>query len=492
MRRTNRKSWLLLAILAYLASGTCFFRLYHSALDERETPIKFLGVVFSIAMFLHLRCLPKVAWHQGSPSNTRLRATEDQGKPCFRPPFQFYRLARKAADELRVDVDKYLSNISLLAEDFTNSKEIINREGFQAALRQAMMKTQFTLVLGGKSLGKSTIANYTIQKVENEKNSKLTILNVNMREQGSKELFQAIFDSVKSKSQVDFQDVLKRVVVLAVGLAIGRGGSGVGAGAAAAVAQGTLNFLDAVLPSDLKEQALSAVIAEIAKIGNKTCILTDEANMAVPGDDEAQARNALQYFVMLTKETKRASVVLISSEYAYPYRLQNASMNLRDIENIIIANEIPKKEMVEVMVTKWKMSQELAEEFYLYFGGDIDLCKRAVEQLIRNGDNFDPITDVFNSDGLSMCVDDPDAREHLQNMADQGWSPVKKVKKDAAAELIAKENVGGVLPKTAQIFGGPKDMFKDQHEYALVPAGTLMRWKIAKALELPLDTRNSV
>ena len=159
-------------------------------------------------------------------------------------------------------------------------------------------------MLGGKSLGKSTIADYTIQKVENEKNSKLTILNVNMREQGSKELFQAIFDSVKSKSRVDFQDVLKRVVVLAVGLAIGRQGSGVGAGAAAAVAQGTLNFLDAVLPSDQKEQALSATIAEIAKIGNKTCILTDEANMAVPGDDEAEARNALQYFVMLTKGKK--------------------------------------------------------------------------------------------------------------------------------------------------------------------------------------------
>jgi len=69
---------------------------------------------------------------------------------------------------------------------------------------------------------------------------------------------------------------------------------------------------------------------------------------------------------MLTKQQSRASVVLISSEFAYPYRLRNASMNLRDIRNIIIANEIPKDEMVELMVTKWKMSQELAEEFHLY------------------------------------------------------------------------------------------------------------------------------
>ena len=493
MRRTNRKSWPLLAILAYLASGTCFFRLYHSGLDERETPIDFLRVVSSIAMFVHLGCLPnesrmapRQAFQHQAARNRRSR------KAAVATSFPILQTCPQAADELRVDVDKYLSTISMLAENFTNSTEIINREGFQAALREAMMETKFTLVLGAKSLAKSAIANYIIQKVENEKNSKLTILNVNMREQGSKKLFQAIFDSVKSKSQVHFQDVLKRVVFVAVGLAIGREGSGVGAGAAAAVVQGTLNFLDAVLPSDQKEQALSAIIAEIAKIGNKTCILADEANMAVPGDDEAEARNALQYFVMLTKEKKRASVVLISSEFAYPYRLQEAGMNLRDIRNIIIANEIPKDEMVELMVTKWKMSQELAEEFHLYFGGDVDACERAVEKLIQKGDSFHPITDVFNSGGVSMCANNPAARKHLQNMADQGWSPVKSVDEDAAAELIAKKNVGGVLPKTAQIFGGPKDMFADEHEYALVPAGTLMRRKIAKALELPLDTRNSV
>ncbi len=217
----------------------------------------------------------------------------------------------------------------------------------------------------------------------------------------------------------------------------------------------------------------------------------DEANLALPGGDEAQGRNALQYFVMLTKQQRRASVVLISSEYAYPYRLQEAGMNLRDIRNIIIANEIPKDEMVELMVTKWKMSQELAEEFYLYFGGDVDVCERAVEKLIRKGDNFDPITDVFNSDGLYMCANNPAARKHLQNMADQGWSPVYSTKEDAAAELIAKENVGGVLPKTAQISDRPKDMFKDQREYALVPAGTGGRGEDkTKGKHSPFTTNN--
>ena len=431
-----------------------------------------------------LGCLPKVAWHQGRPSNTRLRATEE-GKPRLRPPFQFYKLARKAADELRVDVDQYLSNISMLAEDFTNSKEIINREDFQAALRQAMMETKFTLVLGGKSLGKSLIKNHTVMQVENAPNSKLTILDVDMREDPNRELFAWIFKRIENKCQ-SMQGwwekgwaMIKAITKVALNAKIANV-------EVQAEASGDIESPNRVLTAVIAESELKK------RIGNATCIFVDEANLALPGDDEAQAQKALQYFVMLTKQQHLASVVLISSEYAYPYRLVEASMNLRDIENIIVANEIPKEEMVEVMVTKWNMSQELAEEFYLYFGGDIDLCKRAVEQLIRKGDSFHPIAGLLDSGGLSMCVDDPDTREHLQNMADQGWSPVKKVRKDAAAELIAKENLGGVLPRRAQIFGGPKDMFTDEHKDVLVPAGTLMRWMIAKELELPLDTRNSV
>ena len=90
---------------------------------------------------------------------------------------------------------------------------------------------------------------------------------------------------------------------------------------------------------------------------NATCILVDEANLVLPGDDEAQTRKALQYVVMLTKETSQPSVVLISSEFAYPYHLQEAGMNLLDIKNIIVANEIQKEELVEIMVTNGRCAK---------------------------------------------------------------------------------------------------------------------------------------
>ena len=62
--------------------------------------------------------------------------------------------------------------------------------------------------------------------------------------------------------------------------------------------------------------------------------------LALPGlpvtnsESESQlstlAQRALQYFVMITKETGVASVVLFSSELGYPYRLQACGMNLQD------------------------------------------------------------------------------------------------------------------------------------------------------------------
>ena len=77
-----------------------------SALDERETTMDLLRVVFGIAMFVHLGCLPNeslIAPRQAF-QHQAARNKKEQGKPPLQPPFQFYRLARRAAKDLEVDV----------------------------------------------------------------------------------------------------------------------------------------------------------------------------------------------------------------------------------------------------------------------------------------------------------------------------------------------------------------------------------------------------
>ena len=157
-------------------------------------------------------------------------------------------------------------------------------------------------------------------------------------------------------------------------------------------------------------------------------------------------------------------------------------MNLQDMEKIIIANEVPKKDMLELMTGEWKMSPELADAFFTYFGGHIRLCYLGVQALQGKGEGFEPLA-LLDAPGLPTCAATPAARRHLKNLARQGWSPVYDIEDDKGARLIAEKNVGGVIPQRATTFDLPQGMWKGEHEYALIPSGTLMRRKIAKELK---------
>ncbi|CAE7717946.1 unnamed protein product, partial [Symbiodinium sp. CCMP2456] len=308
-----------------------------------------------------------------------------------------------------------------------------------------------------------------------------------MRERPSQELFSAILERVAEKSndwESNLRDIVKKVASGIGGLAsavfVGTNADKVAAASSTPISAAITALIERLSSSD-KEKTLSALISGLK--GNATCIVVDEANQAPPvTTDSESAQRALQYFVMLTKESGLASVVLISSELGYPYRLQACGLNLLDIKNIIIANEVPKKDMLELMVKRWNMSDELAEQFFRYSGGNIDLCCLGVQQLRTFGAEFDPFV-LLKCPGLPTCAADPDAKKHLQNLAKQGWSPVYEIEADMGAKLIAEKNVGGIVPQDAKAFDLPEGVWEGEHETALVPSGTLMRWKIAKELE---------
>ena len=480
----------------------CLYRVFHPVFELpclRQTGLflEFLTVssleTLEQKHFFLLLLILDCSRHQGKISSIGLRSSRKEdtgGQVRLRPPYEFYRLACEAAKRGGLGVDEYLSNVRRLQDEFIKSKEVVDRGNFILALRDAMLGTEFTLILGGKSLGKTLIRNKTVCDMENEADAKLTIVDVNMREYPSQELFNAILGRFAEKSS-DWASNLKQIAEkMASGFgrltsaAFVRANADKVAPAASTPISTAIADLIESLSSVDKEKTLSSLIGGLkGKSGNATCIVVDEANLALPvPTDSESARRALQYFVMLTKETSIASVVLITSELGYPYRLQACGMNLRDIANIIIANEVPKKEMVELMVNRWNMSIDLAEEFFNYYGGDVHLCCRGVKQLHARGDDFNPFASL-ECPGLPSCAADPDAKKHLQNLAKQGWSPIYDVEEDRAAKLIAEKNVGGVVPEDAKAFDLPEGIWKGNHENALVPSGTLMRWKIAKELE---------
>ena len=372
-------------------------------------------------------------------------------------------------------------------DDFMKTNEVVDRGDFLESLRQAMRSTQFSLVLGGKNLGKTLMRKRTVCELENEPNANLTFMDVNMREQPSKELFKAILGRVASKRS-DWAGILQKVASsiasLASAVAIGTNPEVVAPAAATPISAAVKVLVDS-LTSNEREQTLLELIDTFHTEGNDTCILVDEANIALPAGEDPEnirnARQALQYFVMLTKEAKKTGVVLITSDFGYPFRLQNCGMNLQDIQRIINVNEVPKADMLQLMVDRWGMSEDLGKEFFSYFGGNIDICSAAVKELASKRSALDPLC-IVDCPGLPACAADPDAKKHLQNMLEQGWSPVFDLELDAAAKFIAERNVGGIVAKRAKYFDQPENMWNGNHEFALVPSGTMMRWKIGKEL----------
>ena len=59
-----------------------------------------------------------------------------------------------------------LSNVESLASEFIESKEMVNRDAFVKAIREALLSKRFALVLGGTSVGKTLVRSHTIRKVE--------------------------------------------------------------------------------------------------------------------------------------------------------------------------------------------------------------------------------------------------------------------------------------------------------------------------------------
>ncbi|CAJ1392806.1 unnamed protein product [Effrenium voratum] len=409
------------------------------------------------------------------------------GRPALRPPFRFHTLASEAAIKEGLEVEQYLSNVLQRQDDFMKTNEVVDRGDFLESLRQAMRSTQFSLVLGGKNLGKTLMRKRTVCELENEPNANLTFMDVNMREQPSKELFKAILGRVASKRS-DWAGILQKVASsiasLASAVAIGTNPEVVAPAAATPISAAVKVLVDS-LTSNEREQTLLELIDTFHTEGNDTCILVDEANIALPAGEDPEnirnARQALQYFVMLTKEAKKTGVVLITSDFGYPFRLQNCGMNLQDIQRIINVNEVPKADMLQLMVDRWGMSEDLGKEFFSYFGGNIDICSAAVKELASKRSALDPLC-IVEGPGLPACAADPDAKKHLQNMLEQGWSPVFDLELDAAAKFIAERNVGGIVAKRAKYFDQPENMWNGNHEFALVPSGTLMRWKIGKEL----------
>ena len=353
-----------------------------------------------------------------------------------------------------------IAKIAGQAEAHIRSGKVVGRECQIEALMKAMSEKGLTLVLGGKNLGKTILKNEAIRRCADRK-GKINFLSVNMRDGSlAGRPLMAALDWQRQKSL--------RWTTRAV--------------------QG----LRAVFAPVVNQACnIDNFINKAVRSGRIPSIVVDEANLALPGisgEPNTAAKAAIEVITKWTKETWQASIMLISSEYGYPYRLMECRLHLCNIRQIIVIGEVAKDDMLQMLTSDWGMDGGMANIFYDYFGGDIFTTKRALDQLVEDKEGFDPDI-VVSCPALPSCVKDPEARAHLENMAEQGFSFVEDVKADKGARMIEQANVGGVIHGGDLTFGLP-DIFRGTHyQWAVIPECYYLKLKVARALQnIPLPT----
>jgi hypothetical protein len=254
-------------------------------------------------------------------------------------------------------------------------------------------------------------------------------------------------------------------------------------------------LLNAIRGQQQTKPFQNVIIALVAKLGGPITLVIDEANLALAPRSEAEAKSAkeaLSLFTSLTKQKGLMNVILVSSEHAFPFRLEDPLLefNLGNLNGFIYAGEVPPNKMYELLTERWQMDSDLALAIIQIFGGHIYDVYNFLKRL-NNEKEMAWHLDALQSNNVMECVDwkGEDETENcrmleaLRQLATTGFYPIKK-NNDPIAKVMSMNNVGGVVSKTAKTIGLRPDVWKGTKcKFGIVASCESMRMVIADVLK---------
>lgn len=428
----------------------------------------------------------------------------------------FMAAARADAAVLEVSVGTYLAGASLRCEKYLDAEVHGNNELRLALLGVLQRKGQFALLLGGKSTGKSLLLR-ELAKMDlvGKDDIPRRVVLLNARECGMDlvgGLRRALLAAVKegtiggalqghSRTVTDrntktiaFLRQTSESMQMPHELPVDKGLLSNGSIAAA---------LRAAMPLPSNNALLDGLLDTATKQGEYLCLLIDECNLALPAPPllpqirngpsreqqkrQDEAIDLLHHLVALTKDSRRINVLLSTSEYDYPHRLeQGGGFNTSNLTGTIFAGEVPPKDMRDLLLDKLGLGPFLADVFLAYYGGHVHMASQALSALSTGLDEFDcaSVAPKMGAASVVTCLrSGPAARSLLAGMALAGFAEVQDLG-DPAAQLVARANVGGLVSSHATtVVGVPYEVRTAGHaEYGMVPSAQFMRHVICKAL----------
>jgi hypothetical protein len=327
----------------------------------------------------------------------------------------------RASPEVEASVREHLADATALSERFKLSGEVHDCEKTRAQLEGSFKRTgRLALLLGGKSVGKSLLLGELARRTDivGTDGRPRAVVYVDARVFGadlSAGMEEAFAEEVGEVKRSGFFWGPRRTQAEREGEV--PAASLVKFAATSVAVKGSLGLLSvegsAKLPaatgaSTLQRNlaALTRVVAAHAAKGLYLCLIVDEANLALPMPPapsaaaaapllpEAQrnlqeTKQLLERLVQLTKQTSAINVLLVTSEYAYPYRLRHGGFfSPSNLSEVFIASEVPPASMRALLTAKWGLGPRLSDVLLAYCGGHVHLAANALALLSQQLDAF--------------------------------------------------------------------------------------------------------
>jgi hypothetical protein len=248
-------------------------------------------------------------------------------------------------------------------------------------------------------------------------------------------------------------------------------------------------------PLQRSRDALTRILTLVQGGGMYLCLIVDEANLALsplpPLSQQAQkgpqqlaaeqdTRLFLELLVALTKQSNAVNVLLVSSEHAFPHRLQRDSFfDASNFTHVIFAGEVAPAEMRALLRGAWGLGPRLSDVFLAFYGGHVHMAARALAALAEEAGEFNcaSVAPVLAAHQIDACLEASEATVAplLRQLAQHGFAAVEGAGAQAAAQLLEAASVAGQVYANAKVLGQPP-----RAKHGLVPSSHFMVRRVAE------------
>ena len=225
---------------------------------------------------------------------------------------------------------------------------------------------------------------------------------------------------------------------------------------------------------------LNYFVDAILNDGKSITIIIDEANKYFNVDKSAPTTNVLlDCLIKLSKQSRKLSVILACSEFTFPYQMSKLKINTAHVRKVVALHEISPNKMLQLLVDKLEMGEELALALISFYGGSLLHIENALMELSIDKNSYVmSVPDfamlyLYNAEARAK---DKNVQEEFEKvlmlLSVQGFAKIDQ--NSIVAEILVEQNVAAFLLSGTR-YEGVSTKIRQPNQDGLIPVLQIVR-----------------